>query len=55
MVQAIAGIVVDIPLKFAQAVCFNLIIYFMANLRREPSQFFIFFLSEFPQTCELIS
>jgi len=48
--EAIAGIVVDIPLKFAQAVCFNLIIYFMANLRREPSQFFIFFLIAYVST-----
>lgn len=48
--QAIAGIVVDIPLKFAQAVCFNLIIYFMAGLRREPSQFFIFFLIAYVST-----
>jgi ABC-type multidrug transport system ATPase subunit len=41
---------VDIPLKFAQAVCFNLIIYFMAGLRREPSQFFIFFLIAYIST-----
>lgn len=26
------------------AVCFNLILYFLAGLRPEPSQFFIFFL-----------
>jgi ATP-binding cassette subfamily G (WHITE) protein 2 (PDR) len=48
--EAIAGIVVDIPLKFAQAVCFNLILYFMAGLRREPSQFFIFFLIAYIST-----
>jgi ATP-binding cassette subfamily G (WHITE) protein 2 (PDR) len=37
----------DIPVKFAIAVCFNIILYFMAGLRREPSQFFIFFLFAF--------
>lgn len=48
--EAIAGIVIDIPLKFAVAVCFNLVLYFMAGLRREPSQFFIFFLIAFIST-----
>ncbi|KAK5173258.1 uncharacterized protein LTR77_001939 [Saxophila tyrrhenica] len=42
--EAISGIVMDVPLKFAQAVVFNVILYFMTNLRREPSQFFIFFM-----------
>jgi ATP-binding cassette subfamily G (WHITE) protein 2 (PDR) len=31
-------------------VCFNLILYFMAGLRREPSQFFIFFLIAYVST-----
>lgn len=48
--EAIAGIVVDIPLKFVTAVFFNLILYFMAGLRREPSQFFIFFLIAYIST-----
>jgi ABC-type multidrug transport system permease subunit len=42
--EAIAGIVLDIPIKFAQATVFNVILYFMVGLRRTPSQFFIFFL-----------
>ena len=42
--EAVAGIVSDIPIKFAVATCFNIIIYFLAGLRTEPSQFFIFFL-----------
>ncbi|KAL2783360.1 ABC-2 type transporter-domain-containing protein [Aspergillus keveii] len=42
--EAIAGVVSDIPVKFDVAVAFNVIMYFMANLRREPSQFFIYFL-----------
>ena len=32
---------VDVPLVFIQVTIFNLIIYFMANLARTPSQFFI--------------
>ncbi|KAI4732022.1 putative ABC multidrug transporter [Aureobasidium sp. EXF-10728] len=45
--EAIAGVVADIPVKFVQAVVFNLILYFLAGLRREPSQFFIYFLVTF--------
>ncbi|KAL4780663.1 ABC-2 type transporter-domain-containing protein [Aspergillus varians] len=45
--EAIAGIVSDIPVKFALAVAFNIIMYFLSNLRREPSQFFIYFLVTF--------
>jgi len=45
--EAMAGIVVDIPVKFSIATCFNIILYFLAGLRREPSQFFIFFLFNF--------
>lgn len=42
--EAFAGILADIPVKFLIAVCFNLVLYFMAELRREPAQFFLFFL-----------
>lgn len=42
-----AGFVSDIPVKFVVAVCFNIILYFLAGLRTEPSQFFIFFLFMF--------
>ncbi|TLD22621.1 ABC-2 type transporter [Venturia nashicola] len=42
--EAIAGIVSDIPVKFLLAVGFNVILYFLAGLRREPSQFFLYFL-----------
>jgi len=48
--EAIAGIVLDIPIKFLQAVCFNIILYFLSGLRREPSQFFIFFLITYTAT-----
>ncbi|KAF9890970.1 hypothetical protein FE257_005227 [Aspergillus nanangensis] len=45
--EAIAGILSDIPVKFLLAVAFNLILYFLSGLRREPSQFFIYFLINF--------
>ncbi|EFQ88413.1 hypothetical protein CFE70_005141 [Pyrenophora teres f. teres 0-1] len=42
--EAIAGIVMDIPVKFITAVFFNIILYFLAGLRTTPGQFFLFFL-----------
>ncbi|KAH6627524.1 ABC-2 type transporter-domain-containing protein [Chaetomium tenue] len=48
--EAAAGIVADIPVKFASAVVFNLIVYFLAGLRRTPDQFFLFFLVSFVAT-----
>ena len=36
--EAMAGVVSDIPVKFMIAVCFNIILYFLAGLRTEPSQ-----------------
>lgn len=38
---AIAQTVVDVPLVFIQVTIFDVIVYFMANLARTPSQFFI--------------
>jgi ABC-type multidrug transport system ATPase subunit len=48
--EAAAGIVADVPVKFASAVVFNLIVYFLAGLRREPGQFFLFFLVSYVVT-----
>ena len=48
--EALAGIVSDIPIKFVVATVFNVILYFLAGLRTEPSQFFIFFLFAFIST-----
>ena len=45
--EAMAGIVSDVPVKLMIATCFNIILYFLAGLRTEPSQFFIFFLFVF--------
>lgn len=42
--EAIAGIVADIPVKFVQAVVFNIVLYFLAGLRYEAGQFFLFFI-----------
>ncbi|KAK3692958.1 ABC-2 type transporter-domain-containing protein [Podospora appendiculata] len=48
--EAAAGIVADIPVKFVIAVVFNLLVYFMAGLRRAPAQFFVFFLVSYIST-----
>ncbi|KAL4925873.1 ABC-2 type transporter-domain-containing protein [Aspergillus undulatus] len=48
--EAFGGIVSDIPVKFVSATVFNIIYYFLAGLRYEPSQFFIFFLFTFVST-----
>lgn len=48
--EAIAGIVADIPIKFISAVVFNVVYYFMVGLRREPGQFFLFFLISYLAT-----
>lgn len=48
--EAIAGIFADIPIKFVTAVVFNIVIYFLAGLRREPGPFFLFFLISYVST-----
>lgn len=48
--EAMAGIVSDIPVKFMQAVFFNIILYFMSGLRREAAQFFLYFLITYIST-----
>ena len=45
--DALAGIVVDIPLKFIITTLFNIIFYFLAGLRSDPSNFFIFLMFNF--------
>ncbi|KAK1775767.1 ABC-2 type transporter-domain-containing protein [Copromyces sp. CBS 386.78] len=42
--EAAAGIVADIPIKFATATISNILAYFLAGLRREPGQFFLYFI-----------
>lgn len=48
--EAAAGLVADIPVKFATATIFNVVLYFMAGLRRQPGQFFIYFLITYIST-----
>ncbi|KAJ5154367.1 CDR ABC transporter [Penicillium coprophilum] len=45
--EAIAGVLSDIPVKFALAVVFNIILYFLAGLKRSASNFFLYFLITF--------
>lgn len=45
--EALAGLVADLPIKFARAVVFNIILYFLSGLRRQAGPFFIFFLFNF--------
>ncbi|KAJ5538316.1 CDR ABC transporter [Penicillium frequentans] len=45
--EAIAGVIADIPVKFALAVCFNIILYFLVGLQRKPGNFFLYFLITF--------
>ncbi|KAL6703888.1 hypothetical protein ACN47E_009022 [Coniothyrium glycines] len=42
--EAIAGVVADVPVKLAQSAIFNTILYFLAQLRYTPGQFFLFFI-----------
>ncbi|KAK3325026.1 ABC transporter-like protein [Apodospora peruviana] len=48
--EAAAGIVADIPIKFVTATVFNILVYFLAGLRREPAQFFLYFLISYVST-----
>ncbi|KAG0158229.1 hypothetical protein PDIDSM_5742 [Penicillium digitatum] len=52
---ALAQVVVDVPLVFIQVVLFDLVVYFMANLARTPSQFFINLLFIFIMTMTMYS
>ncbi|WEW58654.1 Multidrug resistance protein [Emydomyces testavorans] len=42
--EAISSMIVDLPSKAIVAIVFNLILYFLTNLRRTPGHFFVFFL-----------
>lgn len=45
--EALASMICDLPYKITNTVLFNLTIYFMTNLRREPGAFFFFLLFSF--------
>ncbi|OTA87500.1 hypothetical protein M434DRAFT_375543 [Hypoxylon sp. CO27-5] len=42
--EAISSIVADVPIKFIQAIAFNIVLYFLSGLRREAGPFFLYFL-----------
>jgi ATP-binding cassette subfamily G (WHITE) protein 2 (PDR) len=45
--EAFASMLTDLPYKVLNAITFNLVLYFMTNLRREPGPFFFFVLTSF--------
>jgi ATP-binding cassette subfamily G (WHITE) protein 2 (PDR) len=45
--EALAGVVSNIPVKLLIVTAFDIILYFLAGLRRTAGQFFIFFLFNF--------
>ncbi|KAI2465836.1 ABC-2 type transporter-domain-containing protein [Annulohypoxylon bovei var. microspora] len=45
--EAVASMLVDMPYKVVNSIVFNLCLYFMTNLRREPGAFFFFLLITF--------
>lgn len=48
--EAISSMIVDLPAKVLVSIVFNVILYFMTNLRRTPGHFFIFYLFSFTTT-----
>lgn len=48
--EAFASMLTDMPYKILNAITFNLVLYFMTNLRREPGNFFFFVLISFTLT-----
>ncbi|KAK8169282.1 ABC-2 type transporter-domain-containing protein [Phyllosticta citrichinensis] len=48
--EAFASMLTDMPYKISNALIFNLTLYFMTNLRREPGPFFFFVLTSFMLT-----
>ncbi|KAF5009417.1 hypothetical protein FDECE_4349 [Fusarium decemcellulare] len=48
--QAIASYIIDLPYKTINMFVFNILIYFMANLRREAGNFFFFCLASYLTT-----
>ncbi|KAJ5753192.1 ABC multidrug transporter C [Penicillium odoratum] len=48
--EAVASMLCDMPYKLLNAVTFNVTLYFMTNLRREPGAFFVFLIFSFVTT-----
>ncbi|KAH7325675.1 ABC-2 type transporter-domain-containing protein [Stachybotrys elegans] len=45
--EAFSSVLVDMPYKVGNTIVFNLVLYFMSNLRREPGAFFFYLLVTF--------
>ncbi|KAL2015963.1 hypothetical protein VTK56DRAFT_4498 [Thermocarpiscus australiensis] len=45
--EAVASMLCDMPYKISNTIVFNITLYFMTNLRREPGAFFFFLLISF--------
>ncbi|KAK6214927.1 ABC transporter cdr4 [Colletotrichum tabaci] len=45
--EAFSSVLVDMPYKIANTICYDLILYFMTNLNRQPGNFFFFLLTTF--------
>lgn len=48
--EAFASVLVDLPYKICNSIFYNLVLYFMTNLRREPGPFFFFWFATFLMT-----
>jgi ATP-binding cassette subfamily G (WHITE) protein 2 (PDR) len=45
--EALASMLCELPSQIGSTIVFDLILYFMSNLRRTPGHFFVFFLFSF--------
>ncbi|KAK1972213.1 multidrug resistance protein CDR1 [Colletotrichum sublineola] len=45
--EAFSSVLVDLPFKLLNTICYDLVLYFMANLNRQPGNFFFFLLTTF--------
>lgn len=48
--EAVSSMLCDMPYKISNSIIFNVTLYFMTNLRREPGAFFFFLLISFSTT-----
>ncbi|KAG5941673.1 hypothetical protein E4U53_007373 [Claviceps sorghi] len=48
--EAAGGVMADVPVKLVTAVVFNIVLYFLAELRREAGPFFLYFLITYVAT-----
>jgi ABC-type multidrug transport system ATPase subunit len=48
--EAFSSMIMDLPYKILNSITFNIVLYFMTNLRREPGAFFFFVFTSFVLT-----